>query len=100
VLIWANIGALTTAAGTAVVDAIIYLDGNPLTDGGWNRFSIYNAANNALATTSLNSMILVSAGSHTIELRTARNSGSVSVNIGGNAQTDVNPGELTVVVLN
>jgi len=102
-IIWASIGARTTSTTSgayANVDAIIYLDGNFLPNGGWNRFSTVNGASNAFNAVAINTMVALAAGSHTIELRTLRLAGStVSVDIGGNASTDVNPGELTILVL-
>jgi hypothetical protein len=44
-------------------------------------------------------MINLPAGTHTIDLRTARLNGNTPVDIGGNAVTDVNPGELTLLIL-
>ena len=106
VAVFASIGGLnasTTAGDYSVVDMVVYLDGNPLTDGGWNRFSVLNpsgAAVNGFATSSINTVFSVAAGTHTIELRTAFNSGTSAVNIGGNSTTEVNPGELTILLLN
>jgi hypothetical protein len=80
---------------------ILYVDGAFIPAGGWNRFTTVNPSNtNSFNTGAINTMITLPAGTHTIELRTSRLSGSSSVDIGGNATTDVNPGELTIMVLN
>src|SRR5690606_36310075 len=45
VVIWATIGGRTTLTGNtnhAVVDMVIYVDGNFLPNGGWNRFTVSN----------------------------------------------------------
>ncbi len=103
VMIWASIGARTTDTNTgayATVDAIIYVDGNFLPTGGWNRFSVVNPTTaNAFSTVAINTIVGLAAGTHTIELRTLRLNGTTSVDIGGNASTDVNPGELSIMVL-
>ncbi len=103
VIVWASIGTrntATTAGAWSNVDAIIYVDGNFLPNGGWNRFSTVNpsAGANGFNTVAINTMITLPAGSHTIDLRTARSNGTVSVDIGGNSATDTNPGELTILV--
>ncbi len=105
VLVLASIGAITTVNNGfieyALVDAVVHYNGSPLTNGGWNRFSIVNSdLSNSLNTTSINTVFTVPAGTHTIDLRTARQAGSVPVNIGGNSLTDVNVGELTILLLN
>lgn len=104
VIIWATIGALNTVTTTGAysnIDMIVYVDGNFLPSGGWNRFSVVNGTGtNSFSTCAINTMITLPAGAHTIELRTARSSGTSSVNIGGNAALDTNPGEMTIMVLN
>lgn len=104
VIIWATIGALNTVTTTGSysnIDMIVYVDGNFLPSGGWNRFSVVNGTGtNSFSTCAINTMITLPAGAHTIELRTARSSGTSSVNIGGNAALDTNPGEMTIMVLN
>jgi hypothetical protein len=80
---------------------ILYLNNNYLPNGGWNRFTIGNVTGvNAFNTGAINTMISLPAGTHTIDLRTARPYGSSSVNIGGNSSLDTNPGELTIMILN
>jgi hypothetical protein len=104
-MIWATIGALTSGAGNANfanVDVIIYVDGNFLNFGGWNRFQVTNpSTTNSFNTCAINTMVNLAAGNHTIELRTARLASSTSaVTIGGNAATETNPGELTILLVN
>ena len=104
VIVWATIGGRTTGTTSgsyANIDMIIYLNNNFLPNGGWNRFSITNPTlANAFNTCAINTIISLPAGTHTIDLRTARSAGNVSVDIGGNSATDVNPGELTILILN
>ncbi len=105
VIIWATIGTrntVTTAGAWSNVDMIIYLNGNFLPNGGWNRFSTVNSstAANAFNTCAINTMVTLPAGNHTINLRTARSNGTTSVDIGGNAALDTNPGELTILIIN
>jgi hypothetical protein len=103
-IIWASIGARTTVLTTgayATVDAIIYVNGNFLPNGGWNRFNVVNPSNaNSFITVAINTMVALPAGTHTVDLRTLRGLSSTSpVDIGGNAAVDTNPGELTVLLL-
>ncbi len=102
--IWATIGALntsTTAGQYSTVDMIIFVDGAFLPVGGWNRFTVVNpTGTNGFNTCAINTQVSLAAGSHTIELRTARFAGSTSVTIGGNAVTDTNPGEMTILITN
>lgn len=104
VMIWATIGGRTTGTGNAnhaVVDMVIYVDGAFLPNGGWNRFTVTNpSTTNAFNTCAINTMVTLPAGAHTIELRTFRSSGTSPVDIGGNAASDVNPGEMSIMVLN
>ena len=105
VIIWASIGGRTTnttSGAYATVDMVIYANGAFLPNGGWNRFNIVNPSNtNSFGTCSINTMISLPAGTHTIDLRTFRGASSTSpVDIGGNSSTDVNPGEMTIMILN
>ena len=104
VFVVATIGGInvnTTNGQYAVVDMILYVDGTYLPSGGWNRFTVANpTGTNGFNTCALNSMISLGAGSHTIELRTARVSGTTAVSIGGDATLDTNPGEMTIMILN
>ncbi len=105
VIVWATIGGRTTGTGNANyanVDMIVYLDGAFLPLGGWNRFQVTNpSTTNSFNTCAINTSFTLAAGTHTIELRTLRLAGSTStVDIGGNATTDVNPGEMTILILN
>lgn len=104
VIVWATIGARTTSSTSgqyANVDMVIYLNGAFLPTGGWNRFAVVNPSlANSFNTCAINTTLTLPAGTHTIDLRTARTAGNSSVDIGGNATTDVNPGELTILILN
>jgi len=104
VIVWASIGARntgTTSGSYATVDMILYVDGAFLANGGWNRFSVVNPTlANGFNTCTINTMFTLAAGTHTIDLRSARPFGNVSVDIGGNAALDTNPGEMTIMVLN
>lgn len=101
---WANIGGRTTSSSTgqyATVDMVLYVDGNFLPSGGWNRFNIVNPTlSNSFAIGTINTMFTLPAGTHTIELRTSRLNGTSSVDIGGNGAIDTNPGEMTIMILN
>ena len=103
VVVNASIGGRNTQSTAnlyATVDMIIYVDGNFLARGGWNRFSIVNpgVTSNSFTNSAINTAVSVGAGNHTFELRTARLNGTTSVDIGGNAITDINPGEMTLTV--
>ncbi len=105
VIIWATIGGRTTSSTTgqyATVDMVVYLNGAFLANGGWNRFSVVNpTASNAFTNGAINTMLTLPAGTHTIDLRTLRLGTSTSpVDIGGNSSTDINPGELTILIVN
>ena len=104
VIIWATIGALnTTTGGTAysLVDMVVHINGNPLANGGWNRMFITNtSAVTGMGNCAINTMVTLPAGTHTIDLRTNRSSGTSVVTIGGNSALEVNPGEMTIMVLN
>lgn len=105
VIIWASIGGRTTSTTSgayATVDMVVYANGAFLPNGGWNRFNIVNPNNtNSFGTCAINTMINLPAGTHTIDLRTFRGASSTSpVDIGGNSATDVNPGEMTIMILN
>ncbi len=104
VIIWGTIGALnTTTGGTAysLVDMVVHINGNPLVNGGWNRMFITNtSAVTGMGNCAINTMVTLPAGTHTIDLRTNRSSGTSVVTIGGNSALEVNPGELTIMVLN
>lgn len=90
----------TTAGQYATVDAAVFLDGGLLARGGYNRFTIGNvAATNAVGSTTLATGVTnLAAGSHTIDLRTARAGGTSTVNIGGPAATIINAGEMVLTV--
>ena len=97
-----NIGLLnvsTTAGNYSTVDAVIYVDGAFLPVGGWNRQTTVNhGTGNSLSVISVQASFTLTAGTHTVDLRTFRNAGNSAVTIGGNATTSVNPGEMTLIV--
>jgi hypothetical protein len=102
-IVWVTIGAnntSTTSGQNSLVDVVVYLDGAFLPTGGWNRTSVVNPNNtNGFNVCAINTSFAVAAGTHTIAVYTARVSGNTSVNIGGNATTDTDPGELTIMLL-
>lgn len=104
VIIWATIGALNTSTGGtaySLVDMVVHIDGNPLANGGWNRMFVTNtSAVTGMGNCAINTMVTLPAGTHTIDLRTCRSQGNAVVTIGGNSALEVNPGELTIMVLN
>jgi hypothetical protein len=90
---------LTTSSAYSIVDLVIYLNGTFLPLGGWNRYETLNGANqNAFGNIPLSATFTVGAGTHTIQIRSARFGGTVGVDIGGNCATDTNCGEFTVFV--
>ncbi|NVO01355.1 MAG: collagen-like protein [Bacteroidetes bacterium] len=105
VFVWATIGARSTATTTgayANIDMMIYLDGTFLPLGGWNRFQVTNPSlSNSFGTCAINTSFTLAAGTHTIDLRTKilTVSAGNSADIGGNAATDTNPGELSIMIL-
>lgn len=86
-------------SGYAMVDAVIYVDGNFLPNGGWSRATLRSGSGGTIALIPINTVVTLPAGAHTIDLRTLRHlSSTVPVDIGGNSMTEVNPGELTLVI--
>ena len=89
----------TTSGQYSGVDGIIFYDGAFLPQGGWYRHTTVNhGSGNSLAATSTTAQIVMTAGTHTIDFRTARVSGNTSVDIGGDAVTDTNAGEMHITV--
>ncbi len=89
----------TTSSAYSIVDGIIYLNGAFLPLGGWNRKETLNGTSqNAFGVLPLSATFTVGAGTHTIEIRTARFGGTVNVDIGGNCAVDTNCGEFTIFV--
>ena len=73
VVVNASIGGRNTQSTAnlyATVDMIIYVDGNFLARGGWNRFSIVNpgVTSNSFTNSAINTAVSVGAGNHTFEL--------------------------------
>lgn len=90
---------LTTTSAYSIVDAIIYLNGTFLPLGGWNRLEVLNGTNqNAFGVVPLSATFTLTAGTHNIQIRTARFGGTVGVDLGGNCATDTNCGEFTIFV--
>jgi hypothetical protein len=89
----------TTSQGYSIVDVVIYLNGTFLPLGGWNRNETLNGnLQNAFELIPLSATFTLTAGSHTIDIRSARFGGNVTVDIGGNCATDTNCGEFTIFV--
>lgn len=92
----------TTNTGRyAIVDAVIYLNGAFLPQGGWNRHETLNSSTtpqNAFGVIPISATFTLTAGTYTIDIRTARFGGTTSVDIGGNCITDTNCGQFTVFV--
>jgi hypothetical protein len=97
-----DIGVRNVATATSnysIVDVVIYLNGAFLPLGGWNRCETLNGNNqNAFGVIPFSATFTVPAGTHTIDIRTARFGGNTTCDIGGNCVTDTNCGEATVFV--
>lgn len=91
----AFLGALASLSGTnAGFDAILFFDGTFLPRGGWSRL-LLNA--NTFGVATLSSVVTnVAAGTHTLELRSARSSniGACTLSIGGDCSLTTNCGEI------
>jgi hypothetical protein len=93
---------VSLAAGNfSTVDAVIYYDGVALISGGWQRMTTVNhGTGNSLGCLSFVATIPnVGAGTHTVDLRTARVSGNSGVDIGGDPTADTTTGEMTITVV-
>ena len=93
----------TTSSGYSTFDTVVYVDGAPLARGGWSRTTITNsnAGTNAFNVNTLSAYAAgLLAGAHTIQLYTARFSGSSlsGVNLGGDCLLDTNCGEINATV--
>lgn len=92
----------TTAGAYGVFDAVVVVDGSVLAQGGWNRTSIVNPS--GTNTNSFNVCTFstwasgITAGSHTIQLFSARSYGNSGVTLGGNCTTTTNCGEIHAIV--
>jgi hypothetical protein len=94
-----NGGSLST--DNAVADLIIYRNGSFLPTGGWNRVKLYNNGGGTTdqTSTSINSRDSgIGAGTYTYDLRGNRFSGTFGITVGGNCATQVNCGEMTIMV--
>jgi hypothetical protein len=88
-----------TASQFSTVDAVIHVNGTPLAAGGWNRITTVNhGTGNSIGQLSITTRTVLTAGTYTIDLRTARVSGNTPVTIGGNATTDTTAPEMTIYV--
>ena len=89
----------TTSSAYSICDVTVYRNGAFIPVGGWNRIETLNGNNqNAFNGTSINTKETLTAGTYTYEVWDRRFGGNVSVDIGGNCTTDVNCGEMTVIV--
>ena len=89
------------AGRVAIFDAIVYVDGAPLIQGGWNRVTLVNssAGGNSLGVCTFSTAwVNVGAGTHTIQLYSARLSGTTALDIGGDCTLDTNCGEIHATV--
>jgi hypothetical protein len=90
---------VTTSSAYSIVDIVIYLNGAFLPQGGWNRYETLNGSNqNAFGNIPLSATFTLSAGTHNIQIRSARFGGTTGVDIGGNCITDTNCGEFTIFI--
>jgi hypothetical protein len=88
-----------TSGDYSHIDAVIFLDGAALASGGWNRLTTVNhSSSNSFGQVSIVTQVTLTAGAHTIELRTKRVSGNTAVDIGGDAVLDATAGEMTIYV--
>lgn len=91
-----------TSGQYSVFDTVVYVDGAPLAQGGWNRTSIVNPGTNinsfnvSTITTVWNG---VTSGAHTIQLYSSRVYGNSTITLGGNCATATNCGELHATVM-
>lgn len=89
----------TTAGQYSNVDIVLYADGAFLPYGGWTRTSVVNgSANNSFGTIATNGVVVLTAGTHTIECRSARSAGTTTVDIGGDAFLDATAGVMNIIV--
>lgn len=96
-----GLNSSTTAGRVALFDAIVYVDGAPLAQGGWNRVTLVNssAGGNSLGVCTFSTAwVGVGAGAHTVQLYSARVSGTTTLDIGGNCAVDTNCGEIHATV--
>ena len=104
VTVMGDIGVRNTSTSVgqySIVDAIIYLNGTFLPQGGWNRYETLNSSSysqNSFGVIPLSCTFTLAAGTHTITIRTARFGGNTSVDIGGNCALDTNCGEFSIFV--
>lgn len=91
----------TTAGLYSNVDVIAVVDGAYLPKGGYNRITVLNSSagpNGFNASTLSTVWSNVTAGTHTIQLFSARFTGTTSVNIGSDCVVSSNCGEINAIV--
>lgn len=90
----------TTAGLYSNVDITLYVDGAFFPYGGWNRCSTVNSSggNNSFGNIAVSGLVVLGPGTHTIDCRSARSGGNVSVDIGGDAFVDTNAGVMNLIV--
>ncbi|MCS7162749.1 MAG: hypothetical protein NZ958_05420 [Bacteroidia bacterium] len=101
--IWAQAGVALTGGvpnSWALVDVIIYRNGNFIPVGGWNRRKLHNGAGDV---TDMDALVVIARetlgpGTYTYEVRGTRPAGNQEVAIGGDCVFDVNCGELKIAV--
>lgn len=105
VYIFASIGLRNTAvtAGTVnTVDLAFFVDGALISYGGYARYSVINSSNggNSFGNASINGMVVLGAGAHTIDFRSNRFGGTLgaSIDIGGDGFLDATAGAMTIIV--
>ena len=98
-------GVQTTSAlatGVSVVDAFLVVDGAIVANGGYQRSVAANTGGitNTIAPWSMSQVLTLSAGSHTISVRTTgvNAAGAVDATVSGN-NASVNQGTISAIVL-
>jgi len=97
-----GLNSSTSSGQYSVFDTVVYVDGAPLPQGGWNRTSVVNPGSN---TNSFNVCSIstvwngVTAGAHTIQLYSSRPYGNSSITLGGDCTTATNCGEIHATVI-
>lgn len=93
----------TSAGAYSIFDAVIYVDGAPLVQGGWTRSTINNPGGvntNGFGGCTLSSWVTgLTAGAHTVQLFGRRFGGNSAVTLGGDCSTITNCGEVHATVI-
>lgn len=97
----AYLGGTNVSTGSgdySTFDAVIYVDGAPVAQGGWSRNTINNPGGvntNGFGGSTLSTWVTgLTAGAHTVQLFGRRNAGNSAVTLGGNCTTITNCGEI------